>query len=107
MREVAAMAGVSAKTVSRVLRNDRYVSDEVRLRVERAVAELEYVPNALARTFRSGSDNAIGVAVPDISDPFFAALTHAVESVARRQGAAVIVTSLGDDGARERAGVEA
>src|SRR3954467_12020942 len=107
MREVAALAGVSAKSVSRVLRHDRYVSDDVRLRVERAVAELQYVPNVLARTFRSGSDSAIGVAVPDISDPFFAALTHAVEAVARVRGTAVLVTSLGDDGARERAGVEA
>jgi len=107
MRQVAALAGVSAKTVSRVLRNDRYVSDDVRLRVERAVAELQYVPNVLARTFRSGSDNAIGVAVPDISDSFFAALTHAVEAVARSRERAVIVTSLGNDGSRERAGVEA
>ena len=107
MRQVAAMAGVSAKTVSRVLRNDRYVSDDVRLRVERAVAELQYVPNVMARTFRSGSDNAIGLAVPDISDPFFAALAHAVEAVARSRESAVIVTSLGTDGARERAGVEA
>ncbi len=107
MRDVAAMAGVSAKTVSRVLRNDRYVSAEVRARVERAVAELQYVPNALARTFRSGSDNAVGVAVPDISDPFFAALTHGVEAVARARGSAVIVTSLGSDEAGERAGLEA
>jgi LacI family transcriptional regulator len=107
MREVAALAGVSAKTVYRVLRHDRYVSEEVRLRVERAVAELHYVPNVLARTFRSGSDNAIGVAVPDISDPFFAALTQAVETVARARGSAVIVTSLGRDEAGERAGVEA
>src|SRR4051795_2260273 len=107
MREVAALAGVSAKSVSRVLRHDRYVSDDVRLRVERAVAELQYVPNVLARTFRSGSDNAIGVAVPDISDSFFAALTHAVEAVARSHERAVIVTSLGNDGSRERAGVEA
>src|SRR5690242_19349783 len=107
MREVGALAGVSAKTVSRALRHDRYVSDEVRLRVERAVAELQYVPNVLARTFRSGSDNAVGVAVPDISDPFFAALTHAVETVARARGSAVIVTSLGDEEADERAGLEA
>jgi LacI family transcriptional regulator len=107
MREVAALAGVSAKTVSRVLRNDRYVSEEVRLRVERAVAELRYVPNVLARTFRSGSDNAIGVAVPNISDPFFAALTDAVETVARAHGTAVIVTSLGNDDAGERTGLEA
>lgn len=107
MREVAALAGVSGKTVSRVMRNDRYVSDDVRERVEHAIAELKYVPNVLARTFRSGSDNAIGVAVPDISDPFFAAAIHAVEAIARARGNAVIVTSLGDDGERERDGVEA
>src|SRR3954471_1941476 len=107
MREVGALAGVSAKTVSRVLRHDRYVSQAVRLRVERAVAELNYVPNMVARTFRSGSDNAIGVAVPDISDPFFAALTHGVEQVARSRGTAVIVTSLGDHDAGERPGLEA
>ena len=107
MREVAALAGVSAKTVSRVMRNDRYVTDEVRQRVQRAIAELQYVPNVLARTFRSGSDTAIGLAVPDISDPFFAAVTHAVETIARARGTAVIVTSLGNDAARERPGVEA
>jgi LacI family transcriptional regulator len=107
MRQVAALAGVSAKTVSRVMRNDKYVSDDVRQRVEQAIAELQYVPNVLARTFRFGSDTTIGVAVPDISDPFFAAVTHAVEQVARARGVAVFVTSLGDDGTHERAGVEA
>lgn len=107
MRQVASLAGVSAKTVSRVMRNDRYVSDDVRHRVEQAIAELQYVPNVLARTFRSGSDTAIGVAVPDISDPFFAAVTHAVEQIARTRSVAVFVTSLGDEGAHERAGVEA
>src|SRR3954453_8477185 len=104
MREVAAVAGVSAKTVSRVLRNDRYVSEEVRLRVERAVTELQYVPKTLARTFRRGIDNAVGVAAPDISDPCFAALPHGVETVARARGSSVIVTSLGDDDAGERPG---
>jgi LacI family transcriptional regulator len=107
MREVAARAGVSAKTVSRVMRQDRYVSDDVRQRVDRAITELQYVPNTLARTFRQGRDAAIGVAVPDISDPFFAGVTHAVEQVARTRDVAVFVTSLGTDGANERAGVEA
>jgi LacI family transcriptional regulator len=107
MRQVAERAGVSAKTVSRVMHNDRYVSDDVRQRVERAIRELQYVPNLLARTFRSGRDDAIGVAVPDISDPFFATLTHEVERVARTRGVAVFVTSLGDDGTDERPGVEA
>jgi LacI family transcriptional regulator len=54
MREVAAAAGVSAKTVSRVMRNDRYVSAEVKQRVERAIVDLKYVPNVLARSFRPG-----------------------------------------------------
>ncbi|HEV7964837.1 MAG TPA: LacI family DNA-binding transcriptional regulator, partial [Actinoplanes sp.] len=61
MRQVAERAGVSAKTVSRVMHNDKYVSDDVRQRVEQAIAELKYVPNVLARTFRSGRDAAIGV----------------------------------------------
>jgi LacI family transcriptional regulator len=107
MREVAQRAGVSAKTVSRVMHNDRYVSADVRRRVEQAIADLRYVPNMLARTFRAGRDDAIGVAVPDISDPFFATLTHEVERVARTRGVAVFVTSLGDDEVDERPGVEA
>src|SRR4051812_18175013 len=107
MRQVAERAGVSAKTVSRVMNNDRYVSAEVRQRVQRAIEELQYVPNLLARTFRSGRDAAIGVAVPDISDPFFAAVTHAIEQIARTRGTAVFVTSLGTDGHDEQAGVEA
>jgi LacI family transcriptional regulator len=107
MRQVAQHAGVSAKTVSRVVNNDRYVSNEVRQRVERAIEELQYVPNLLARTFRFGRDPAIGIAVPDISDPFFAAVTHAVEQIARERNVAVFVTSLGTDQSYEQAGVEA
>ncbi len=107
MRQVAERAGVSAKTVSRVMHNDRYVSAGVRQRVERVIAELGYVPNALARTFRSGRDAVIGVAVPSISDPFFASLTEEVERIARGRSVAVLVTSLGNDPAHEKAGVQA
>src|SRR5918997_814861 len=107
MRQVAERAGVSAKTVSRVMHNDRYVSADVRRRVEQAIAELKYVPNVLARTFRSGRDAVVGVAVPSISDPFFASLTHEVERIARDRGVAVLVTSLGQDPAHEQAGVQA
>jgi LacI family transcriptional regulator len=107
MRQVAERAGVSAKTVSRVMHNDRYVSADVRRRVEQAIAELGYVPNVLARTFRSGRDAVVGVAVPSISDPFFASLTNEVERIARARGIAVLVTSLGHDPAHEQAGVQA
>jgi LacI family transcriptional regulator len=107
MRQVAQHAGVSAKTVSRVINNDRYVSDEVRGRVQDAIEVLNYVPNLLARTFRSGRDPAIGVAIPDISDPFFAFLTREVEQIAQSRGVAVLITSLGQDGDGEQARVEA
>src|SRR4029453_8129225 len=107
MRQVAERAGVSAKTVSRVMNNDKYVSTDVRARVEQAIAELKYVPNLLARTFRSGRDEAIGVAIPDISDPFFATLTREVEQIARSRGVAVFITSLGHHGDEEQARVEA
>ncbi len=84
MRDVAHRAGVSAKTVSRVVNNDRYVSADVRERVERAIDELQYVPNMLAVTFRAGRDAAIGVAVPGVADPFFASIIGAVEREASR-----------------------
>ena len=63
--------------------------------VNAAVRDLQYVPNMLAVTFRSGRDAAIGVAVPDIADPFFAQIVQAVEVEARARHTAVIVTSLG------------
>jgi LacI family transcriptional regulator len=107
MRQVADRAGVSAKTVSRVINNDKYVSADVRGRVEQAIAELHYVPNPLARSFRAGRDAAIGVAIPDISDPFFATLTREVEQIARSRGVAVFITSLGHDGGEEQSRVEA
>ncbi len=107
MREVGALAGVSGKTVSRVVNGDRYVSVQVRSRVQQAIAELDYVPNMLAQTFRAGRDSAIGVAVPDIADAFFGAVIQAVERQARGRRTAVIVTSLGDDPAAERPTVEA
>lgn len=107
MRDVAERAGVSTKTVSRVVNNDRYVSADVRERVERAIDELRYVPNMLAVTFRTGRDAAIGVAVPGVADPFFASVIGAVEVEASRRGVAVIVTSVGWEPTHERQSIEA
>ncbi|WP_422748258.1 LacI family DNA-binding transcriptional regulator [Mycobacterium sp. WMMD1722] len=107
MRDVADRAGVSAKTVSRVVNNDRYVSADVRRRVERAIEDLHYVPNMLAVSFRSGRDPAIGVAVPGVADPFFAEIIEAVEREASRRGVAVIVTGVGWEPSHEQRSIEA
>src|SRR3954465_13561336 len=107
MRDVALRAGVSAKTVSRVVNNDRYVSSDVRERVERAIDELRYVPNMLAVTFRTGRDAAIGVAAPGVADPFFASSVDAVEQVASKRGVAMILTTVGWEPSHEQRSLEA
>ena len=106
MRDVAVRAGVSTKTVSRVFNNDPHVLPDTRASVEQAMRELNYVPNVLATTFRAGRTSVIGVAVPDIVDPFFAAIARAIEDTARERGISTLVTSLGDDPDDERAAIE-
>jgi LacI family transcriptional regulator len=101
MRDVAALANVSAKTVSRVFNNDPHVTPETKQRVEAALRELNYVPNTLATTFRAGRAPVIGVAVPDIVDPFFGAIAKAAETLAAKHDMSVVITSLGDNPTRE------
>ena len=98
MCDVARVAGVSAKTVSRVFNDDPHVTDETRDRVRWAMQKLNYVPNLLARSFRAGADAAVGLAVPDIADPFFAIMTSSIEEDLIGRGMAVVVTSLGHGG---------
>jgi LacI family transcriptional regulator len=69
--------------------------------------KLNYVPNLLARSFRAGADAAVGLALPDIADPFFAAMTSSIEEDLVGRGMAVVVTSLGKGAERERATLEA
>jgi LacI family transcriptional regulator len=103
MRDVARVAGVSAKTVSRVFNDDPHVTEETRDRVRWAMQKLNYVPNMLARSFRVGADAAIGLAVPDIADPFFAAMAGGIEVDLVERGMAVVITSLFHGGRRAQA----
>jgi LacI family transcriptional regulator len=107
MRDVARVAGVSAKTVSRVFNDDPHVTEETRERVRWAMQKLNYVPNMLARSFRTGADAAVGLAVPDIGDPFFAEMTSSIEVDLVGRGMAVVVTSLGRGVESERPALEA
>ena len=69
--------------------------------------KLNYVPNLLARSFRAGADAAVGLAIPDIADPFFAAMTSSIEVDLVGRGMAVVITSLGPGAERERSALEA
>ena len=106
MRDVARVAGVSAKTVSRVFNDDPHVTEETRERVRWAMQKLNYVPNLLSRSFRVGADAAVGLAVPDIADPFFAAMASSIEVDLVGRGMAVVVTSLGQGAESERPALE-
>ena len=106
LHDVAAHAGVSIKTVSRVVNGSSAVSEPVRTRVAASVAELRYVPNSFARSLKSGGGDTIGVVMDSIADPFFASLMSAVESRALEAGLTVIFGSTGSDPDRERQQVE-
>lgn len=92
LRDVAALAGVSAKTVSNVMHGRHHkVSAATRARVEAAIAELDYRPNLPARRLREGRTRVVRVALPDPLMPYFAELTqHIVESAHARDHRVVI-----------------
>ena len=88
--EVARRAGVSAMTVSRVVNRSGYASPATRAKVEAAIAELGYVPNAVARQLRSKRSHTIALVVSDITNPFFTTIARGVEDAAATRGYAVM-----------------
>ena len=102
LKDVAKLAGVSAKTASRVINDDPAVTEKTAARVRTAIDALAYTPNPHARSLRTGRDQAVALVVDSISDPFFAAVAEGVEQVAREAGFFLIVAHAGDSPARER-----
>jgi LacI family transcriptional regulator len=90
IRDVARRAGVSTMTVSRVINSSGYTSQEARARVERAVVELGYVPNALARHLRSKRTRTVALVLSDLTNPFFTTIARGVEDVAAAHDFAVM-----------------
>jgi LacI family transcriptional regulator len=100
--DVARVAGVSIKTVSRVVNGSLQVSDSTRARVLTAVNELAYVRNSVAHSLRTGSGDAIGVVIDSIADSFFAKLVSVIEERMLAEGISVLIASTGRSSARER-----
>lgn len=102
--DVAAVAGVSRKTVSNVINGYPHVTPEVIARVNAAIAELGYTPSRAARSLRTGRTGTIQLIVPEIDVSYFAELARWVVAVAEARGLAVLVTqTLGDPASEERA----
>src|SRR4051812_45707617 len=91
IRDVAAQAGVSPATVSRVFTRPDTVAEDTRRRVIAVADELSYAPNHVARSLARGRTGSIGVVVNDIANSYSAVITKAVQQEARRDGYALFV----------------
>jgi LacI family transcriptional regulator len=91
IHDVAKRAGVAPMTVSRVINNNGYVSDKTRQRVEAAIAELEYIPNALGPSLRSKRTMTLALVVSDITNPFWTTVARGVEDKANAHGYHIII----------------
>ncbi len=101
MEIVAAHAGVSIATVSRVLTNAKVVRPETRHRVLEAVTALGYRPSGPARALARSRTHTLGLVMTDLAQPFYAELTHAVEATARAHGYTVVLANGAGDSRRE------
>ncbi|MDU0368061.1 LacI family DNA-binding transcriptional regulator [Microbacterium sp. KSW4-17] len=100
--DVATAAGVSPKTVSRVINDEPGVLPQTRDRVRQTVQALGFVPDRSARELKRRAADTVGILIDAISDPFFAAFVSVVEELAVAEGLSVIFASTGYDAARER-----
>jgi LacI family transcriptional regulator len=108
LRDVGALAGVSFKTVSRVVNGEPGVSDELAARVRQAARQLNYRPNHTASVLRKrdGRSMSLGLIVEDVVNPFFAAIHRGLEKAAMRGGYSVLTGSVLESTTRQRELVE-
>src|SRR4051794_41946093 len=106
IRDVAAMAGVSPATVSRVFTRPDSVAAETRRRVIEVADELRYAPHPVARSLARRRTGNLGIVVPDIANSFSAVITKAVQHEARRDGYPLFVAGAPENahGQAERGG---
>ena len=91
LKDVAAECGLTVTTVSRVLNNRGYISDETRKKVYAAMDKLNYRPNEVARSLSKKTTNTIGVIVPHIRHPYFSEMISNIENAASKQGYKIIL----------------
>jgi LacI family transcriptional regulator len=91
IKDIAKKSGVAISTVSHVINNTKFVADNTREKVTKAINELHYRPNLIARGLRTKSTRTIGLLLPDISQPFFAQVVKGIEAVARLRNYTLIM----------------
>ncbi|AHG80337.1 Ribose operon repressor [Mannheimia varigena USDA-ARS-USMARC-1388] len=100
MKDIARLAKVSTSTVSHVINNSRFVSEEIREKVLRVVQELNYTPSALARSLKVKETKTIGMLVTATSNPFFAEVMAGVEQYCQQHHYNLIIATTNGDAER-------
>ncbi|KXI71846.1 LacI family DNA-binding transcriptional regulator [Bacillus cereus group sp. MYBK77-1] len=93
IKDVALEANVSTATVSRVLNESGFVSDDIKDRVHLAVKKLNYQPNAIARSLKQDKTYTIGVVIPDITNHYYMTISKAIEDIVQQKGYNLIFCS--------------
>jgi len=101
IKDVAELAGVSITTVSRVLNSRGYIGSETRQKVEKAMEQLDYHPNQIARALLKNQSYLIGVIVPDLSHPLFSELINWIEAYANERNYKILVCNSLQDSDKE------
>lgn len=102
IKDVARLSGVSVATVSRVLNDRGYLSNEVKQKVSDAMKELDYQPNDLARSLHLQKSNILGLIVPAVSHPFFGEVARRLEFYAHSHGYKLLVCNSLHNRAKEQ-----
>jgi DNA-binding LacI/PurR family transcriptional regulator len=102
LKDVAARAGVSIKTVSNVVNGYVHVAPETRARVQDAIDALGYTPNMAARQLRSGRSGVIALALPELQSPYFAEIARLIVQAAERRAWTVLIDQTDGHADRER-----
>lgn len=106
LKDVAKIAGVSPSTVSRVINRTVFVSEETRIKVEKAIAEVNYRPNLLAQSLRLKVTKNIGLLVPAIDHPAFSLLIDNIEASASKRGLNLLIFNTHNDYKREAEAID-
>ncbi|MEP0522139.1 MAG: LacI family DNA-binding transcriptional regulator [Hyphomicrobiales bacterium] len=106
MKDVARLANVSVATVSAVISGKKYVSPELKERVQQTISELKYRPSVVASQLKLGRTSLIGLIIPDISNPFYTDIVANVQASAREENLTVILGISDQDPQREKEMIE-
>lgn len=106
MKDIARLANVSVATVSATISGKKYVSPELKERVQQAVDKIKYRPNLMASQLKLGRTSLIGLIIPDISNPFYTDIVASVQASARAENFSVTLGISDQEPEREKEMIE-